>query len=197
MERNLRLMEKVVYILIVVLVALTLLISGLLSSLGYFIDFVTKFLAGVLGVLIGFLLGMSLDLMKTGQDRKRLLIDLRSELVRIKGELTGRGILLYPEVWDSAVSSGQIRLLESEQIAKLSGVYRFVKGTEYEAIRVRDSAEDYRKQEGNLNITAVNLRKRWADYSAIAISREKELSTKIEELLKEKWWDKDKNVIAS
>ena len=65
-------------------------------------------------------------------------------------KLVGMGYRLYPDIWDSAISSGQIRLLNSEQVTILAEVYRFIKGTAYEAKRVRDFVEDRRRATGTI-----------------------------------------------
>ncbi|MDH5780895.1 MAG: hypothetical protein OEZ29_09920, partial [Candidatus Bathyarchaeota archaeon] len=72
------------------------------------------------------------------------------EIEETRQKLVGMGYLLYPDIWDSAISSGQIRLLNSEQVTILAEVYRFIKGTAYEAKRVRDFVEDRRRATGTI-----------------------------------------------
>ena len=138
------------------------------------------------GVFLAFMLDRAIDWRKKRLDRKCLVRDLRNELEEIRGKLTGNGNLHFPDIWDSAVSSGQIRLLSSEQVMKLASVYRDVKGIEYEAKRVRDLAEEYRLTQAKGQVPS-DLKYLWSRYSAILKSNEDELRKKIEELLKEKW----------
>lgn len=123
------------------------------------------------------------------QDRKDLLQDLFNELGVIKSNLTGKGKLHFPDIWESAISSGQIRLLESEHVRKLASIYHDVKGMEYEAIRCRDLAEEIRLakakgQDKHLD----DLTLLWSRFSAILRDREKRLLIKIDEILKEEMW---------
>jgi len=115
---------------------------------------------------------------------------LHTELKEIRKKLTGKGNLLFPDIWNSAVSSGQVRLLNSEQVTKLAKVYRAIKGQEYEAKRLRDVAEDYRKSKSGYGYLQIEngSYERWTDYSFECIMREEELQGMIDTLLKEKWW---------
>jgi hypothetical protein len=70
---------------------------------------------------------------------KKMLRNLACELNRMKDNLTGDAYRLYPDIWDSAIASGKLYLLEPEQQTKLTNVYRIIKGTDYEAVRVRDA----------------------------------------------------------
>ena len=139
------------------------------------------------GVFLAFMLDRYIERRKKSQDRSNLLKDLCDELDGIKEKLTGEGHLHFPDIWDSAISSGQIRLLESDQVRKLASVYRDVRRIEYEAMRVRDLAEEYRlaKTKGQVESDLAYL---WSRYSATQKDREKKLLEKIKELLKEKWW---------
>ena len=99
--------------------------------------------------------------------------------------------MFFPDIWESAISSGQIRLLDSHQVRGLTSIYHNVKGSEYEAIRVRDLAEKIRlgKAKGQSDAYLKGSVSLWGKYSAILIEREKKLSTKIEDIFKEKWWN--------
>ena len=126
---------------------------------------------------------------KKRQDKEDLLRDLCTELGVIKSNLTGKGNLHFPDIWESAISSGQIRLLESEQVRKLASIYHDVKGMEYEAIRCRDLAEKIKIEKTKGYTQHLNdLTYLWSGYSSVLRDQEKKLLTKIEEILKEKWW---------
>jgi hypothetical protein len=139
-----------------------------------------------LGVFFAFMLDRAIDWRKKNQDKKHLVLDLRNELERIKDELTGKGNLHFPDIWDSAISSGQIRLLQSELVLRLESIYRDVKGIEYEAKRVRDLAEVYRLTKAKGQVSG-DLEYMWGRYTASLKSGEDDLRKKIEALLQEKW----------
>ena len=166
------------------------------SFLAELVRLFPQFAVTFLGVFLAFLLDRAIDWRNRRRDRRDLLRDLRDELEETKDKLTGKALMLYPDIWDSAISSGQIRLLNSEQVTKLAKVYRLIKGTEYEAGRVRDVAEDYRKRErievehGLVLWDSKPLKKLWRDYSIKQKSREKITRKMIEEILKEKWWNR-------
>lgn len=151
-------------------------LSRLLAQLG-----VTFF-----GVYLAFWMDKRNERNKDEQKRQNLLKDLQFELETIIDNL-GKGNLHFPDLWDSAISSGQIRLLESEQVRKLSSVYHDVKGAEYEAKWVRQAKEDHDTADTRLKQKLYN---RWHKYSYIQIDREKKSLEKIRELLQEKWWNK-------
>lgn len=71
---------------------------------------------------------------------------------------------------------------------KLASVYRDVKGAEYEAKRVRDTAEEYRLAKAKGRVPH-DLEYLVSDYSSFQRGREKQLLEKIRELFKEKWWN--------
>lgn len=87
--------------------------------------------------------------------------------------------------WDSAVSSGKLDLLDSEQLSKLTKVYRMIKGTDYEAIRVRDAKETY--EQSNHPSVMVHLQSNWTNISSRHFKRMEETKLEIEKVLKEPW----------
>lgn len=143
-----------------------------------------------IGVFLAFLLDRFIDWRKMNRDRRSLLSELHTELVGIKTNLTGEGKLHFPDIWESAVSSGQLRLLNSEQVAKLASVYKQVKGLEYEAKRTRDLAEEYRITDATKAVVPNELRYLWGHYSRVMKANETALSEQIGKLLEEKWWKK-------
>jgi hypothetical protein len=154
-------------------------------------SFLSELFAGVLGILIGFGLDRRIDARKDERDKKELLRDLRDELEETKRKIfpqTESVLMLYPEAWDSATSSGRIRVLNSEQVRKLSTVYRDIKGTQYEAEWVRRAVEEFNNVPETEKERRKWLEKRYNDLWARQLKRGKELSTEIEEILKEKWW---------
>ncbi len=148
---------------------------------------ILKLIPVFVGVFLAFLLDRIIDWYRDRQRRKGLLRDLQSELEGIRDKLTGEGHLHFPDIWESAISSGQIRLLNSTQIRRLASVYREVKGLEYEATRVRDLAEKVRLST-TIKRTSNGLKFMWSHYSAVQNANEKKLLEKINELLREEWW---------
>ena len=144
-----------------------------------------QLLVTFLGVFLAFSLDRAIDSYNRRQNRKDLLRDLRDELEEIKRKLRGKGNLHFPDIWKSAISSGQIRLLNSEQVTKLARVYRNIQGAEYEARRFRDIAEKYR---AGGRSDKERLEEPLVKFSVVHKRRERKLRGKIEELLKENWW---------
>lgn len=148
-------------------------------------SFLTEFSAGLLGVYLAFTLDRTVENRKKEKERKDLLCDLRDELEESKAKLTGKGNLHFPDIWKSAISSGQIRLLTSEQVRKLSKVYRRIQAIEYEAKVVRQNREILATCEPlQRDIVA----KRHGILSSILIENETKLCNEISELLRENWW---------
>ena len=57
-----------------------------------------------------------------------------------------------PDIWDSAIASRELDLLDPDQQTKLTNVYRIIKGTDYETIRVRDAKEAFEITHSNDSI---------------------------------------------
>lgn len=150
-----------------------------------------QFVATISGVFLAFVLDRVVDWGYRRRDRRKLKSDLQNELLEIKGKLfpkTKSVLALYPDIWDSAVSSGVIRLLSSDQTIKLTRVYSYIKGTHFEAEWVRRAIEEF-----NSVPPAEKERKQWLEIRFKELwdrhlKRGKDLNGRIEDLLKEKWW---------
>ena len=107
----------------------------------YFRDFAPEVLAVLLGLLIGFGIDRYIDSYKKERDKKDLLSALSNELKTIKGTaITDR---IYPDIWDSAISSGKLsNLLNPEQEIELTKVYRSIRELDNERERVMQAKED-------------------------------------------------------
>jgi hypothetical protein len=141
--------------------------------LGAFVPFLTEFSAGVLGIYLGLQVDRAKEQKKKNQDRNDLFNNLNVELKEIEGML-GRNDRLFFDIWDSAISSGQLMLLHSEQVIKLSRVYRLVKICDYEAQTLRrvreeigsfrrwtDAPIELRERINELGRNQKNLEKNW------------------------------------
>jgi hypothetical protein len=133
------------------------------------------------GVFLAFMLDRLIDWRKEQKAKEELLRNLACELNRMKDNLTGDAYRLYPDIWDSAVSSGQLKLLDSDQLSKLTNVYRKIKDTDYEATRVREAKEAF---DENMSQNArLHLSFQQNEYHG-RMEKTKEL---IDEVLKEPW----------
>jgi hypothetical protein len=137
------------------------------------------------GVFLAFMLDRAIDWNKERQTRNELIKNIACELKEMKKILTGDAYKLYPDVWDSAVASGKLELLNSDQLAKLTNVYRKIKGTDYEAVRVRDAKEAY--MNGNRHHIPNGAHENWNSLSSTHITRMEETKALIDEVLKEPW----------
>jgi len=93
-----------------------------------------------LGVLGAFILERLYSWYKDTQNENKLKESLRSELEKCLALLTGQGNLLPTMMWNSAVTSGDVKLLSYNERTQLSGFYFEIENHNYEAKRVRDSA---------------------------------------------------------
>jgi len=155
-------------------------------------SFMTGFSAGVLGILIAFYLDRKVEQSSNNRLKKDFLHLLRDELQEINSNIypnTESVYMLYPEIWDSIISSSIIRLFSSEQVVKLTKVYRSIKGTQYEAEWIRRAIEEYNGTPETQKKRREELKKRYEAMWARHLDRGKDLSARIEEILKEKWWD--------
>jgi hypothetical protein len=149
------------------------------------INLVLELVVTFSGVFLAFMLDRGIDRYKEWRSKKDLLRSLSFELKGLEEKLTGNAYKLYTDIWDSAVASGQLQLLGSEQLQKLTRVYSKIKGTDYEAERVRDAKEDFMKE--NEPLAAIQLETNWINLSTSQKKREGKTKGTIDELLKESW----------
>ncbi|MGD0204551.1 MAG: hypothetical protein ABSC20_11690 [Candidatus Bathyarchaeia archaeon] len=133
------------------------------------------------GVFLAFMLDRVIDWRKEQQAKKELLKNLSCELNELKNSLTKDAPKLYPDIWDSAVASGQLELLDSEQLTKLTNVYRKIKGTDYEGTRVRDAKDAFEET------SSPDARKHYSIQSQAHEKRIEETKALIDEVLNEPW----------
>jgi hypothetical protein len=155
-----------------------------------FVDFLVSFSAGILGIVAGFTLERRREQTKDDQTKKDFLNLMRNELTEIKGKIppqTKIPLMLYPEVWDSFVSSGLLRLLSAEQVTKLSSVYRFIKGFQYEAEWVRRVVEEYESIPDTMRAEKETSNRRYRLLQDAYERHGIQLSQAIEKILGEKW----------
>jgi hypothetical protein len=131
-------------------------------TFGLYWSFITEFIAGLLGVLVAFSLDRYIDRRRSKNDRKKLLLDLRLELDRITKQIEpllnrlDKPVIFYSEIWDSAVSSGQLRLISSEQLMQFTRLYKFIRESNFTAEKIIDLDEE---QEPSTSIDGRAFRK--------------------------------------
>ena len=74
---------------------------------------------------------------RDGQNRKKLKESLMHACMHL---LIGKGNLLPTMMWNSTVTSGNVKLLPYYERTRLSSIYFEIENYNYEAKRVRDSA---------------------------------------------------------
>ena len=159
-------------------------------SPSYFRDFAPEFLAVLLGLVIVFGSDRYIESWKKDQDREDLLRALRVELGRIRETPITEGI--YPDIWDSSVSSGKLSaLLSSKQVIKLTEIYRSIRELDNERRLVEQAEEDcYHYTGGSADKQAGDLRKRWQAKKLTHENNTHDTNKKIETILQdEKLWD--------
>ena len=92
--------------------------------------------------------GFFLDLNTTDTEaiKSDLLQDLHVELTVIDSKIypyAQDNIILYPDIWNSAVTSGQVRLLDNEQLIKLTSVYSIIRNLKYETELIKSNEDAF------------------------------------------------------
>lgn len=141
------------------------------------------------GVLGAFALERLYSWYKDGQNRKKLKENLKNELESCLSQLTGKGMLLPTMMWNSTVTSGDVKLLSFAERTQLSSVYFEIDNHNYEAKRVRDSAIVARTGSHDVILNGMKEpRAYWERLSKTLREHEEILRQKISKLLKEPWW---------
>lgn len=153
--------------------------------MSYYFDFVTEFLAVVLGIALVFYIDRYSESEKNKQDRRDLLRNLRVELVTIKG--TAKDKRIYTDIWDSAISSGKLSsLISSQQVIKLTRIYRSIRELDNERRLVEQIEEDYYSLPGaTLDAAKSKLFQRLQNKKTTHENNTHELNEMIEEILQD------------
>ncbi|HEY9756722.1 MAG TPA: hypothetical protein V6C97_16255 [Oculatellaceae cyanobacterium] len=166
--------------------------SGILGFIPYLdgFNFLGGLFAGIFGIFVGFSLDRVNDREKDIQTRTDFINLIHEELSDIKNKVypqTKETYILYTDVWDSAVSSGVIRLFTTEQVRTLSKVYKSIKGTSYEAEWIRRDYEELESLPINSSAKAPVALKCIQNRDRHG-QRMEGLSKEIDEVLKKNWW---------
>jgi len=133
------------------------------------------------GVFLAFTLDRLIDWRKDQKAKQELLRNLACELNRLKDTLTEEVHRLFPNIWDSAIASGKLDLLNPQELPKLTDVYRVIKETDYEAMRVRDAKEAFEETHSN------DARVNYSILNQAYTQRMQDTRKLIDNVLKEPW----------
>jgi hypothetical protein len=179
---------------IVLLVFCVTVLTYLIFYFGYgfsvFLQLSTSFAAGVLGILFGFALDRNIEKSKDNRIKIDFLNLIRGELEVIRGLIypqVNAVNLLYTDIWDSMVSSGVVRLLSTDQVTKLSKLYKGIKGTSYEAEWVRRDFEELQSTAKTDKEKRKCIEEKCIEVRDRHFERMKNLSKELDEVLKESW----------
>lgn len=142
-----------------------------------------------LGILTAFGLRRWWDWRKDNQNRKKLKESLKNELETCMSLLTGEGMLLPTMMWNSTVTSGDVKLISYDERTQLSSVYFEIENHNYEAKRVRDSS--IVAHTGPRDLILDGKRASLAYWEALSqrlYKNEETLKQRISKLLKEPWF---------
>jgi hypothetical protein len=145
-----------------------------------------------LGVIGGLAAQRLYDWLKDEGNKKTLKESLKNELEKCIELLTGQGNLLPTMMWNSTVTSGDVKLLSFNDRTKLSQIYFNIENHNYEAKRVRDIAVMVNKRGsgGSLDKLNIDAEAYWKKLSVILSQQERFLKEKIATTLKDPLWSK-------
>ena len=142
-----------------------------------------------LGILGAFALERLYRLYKDRKNRKKLKENLKNELEVGMSRLIGKGMLLPTKMWNSAVTSGDLKIVSFPERTQLSSIYCEIENYNYEAKRVRDSAVV--AQTGSRRVIVDGMTPAmayWRNLSKALLEEEETLKQSISEFLKDPLW---------
>jgi len=142
--------------------------------------FIIEFGAAVIGVFLAFAFNRLWQDHKDDETRKRLTSDICGELRRIRERLTDKGNLLRRPIWNSAIASGQLKLLGKEIVRELAEAYEDIENTEYTAIKSRECNDLIKKATSKKEIEALKPHK--LHFEEKHLKREKGLRERLDNL---------------
>ena len=150
----------------------------------------------VLGPFLGVVGGLGAqrlyDWFKDDGNKKKLKENLKNELEQSMELLIEQGNLLPTMMWNSTVTSGDVKLLSFNERTRLSQIYFNIDNHNYEAKRVRDVAVMVKAGRigGSLDKPNVDANDYWKGLSVSLIQGERSLKEKIVVMLKDSMWNK-------
>jgi len=116
--------------------------------------------------------------------KKVLLRNIAHELNRLKDDLTGEVKRLDHDVYDSAVASGRLNFLPSEQLMKITDVYTKIKNASIRAMSVIITKETFGQSK------SVHSQEEYSSVknldNAFNVTKQEAIES-IDEILKEPW----------
>jgi len=144
-----------------------------------------------LGVIGGLAAQRLYDWIKDEGNKRKLKENLKNELEKCIELLTGQGNLLPIMMWNSTVTSGDVKLLSFDERNKLSRIYFEIANHNYEAKRVRDSAVEAKTGSRSVIVGGRTLAEAyWDQMSKALIKEESILKAKVSVILKDDLWNK-------
>ena len=122
----------IIFIIAIVVLLIIFIVYGYSNA----VEFIILFSAGFLGILVSLTLNETQQKKKDSEIARDFLNLIHEELTEIKNDVDTQKsdvFIVYTYIWDSMVSSGLLRLLTSDQVSKLSVLYKEIKGASYEA----------------------------------------------------------------
>lgn len=129
------------------------------------------------GVLLAFAINWLFSVCGKHKRSKEIRMSLREELETCKATLYGAINLIPTQIYQAARNSGDLMVLNHKQRMLIAKIYNYCEDTNYEAKRVRDAAEDYRKDPSE------HRKREWGGLSIMHQEHEKDLRKAIESLL--------------
>ena len=149
------------------------------------------FVGPFLGVVGGLATQRVYDWLKDERNKKTLKENLKNELENCMELLSGQGNLLPIMMWNSIVTSGDVKLLSFDERNKLSRIYFEIDNHNYEAKRVRDSAVEAKTGSYRVRVGGRTLAEAyWDQLSKALIKEERILKAKVSDILKDELWNK-------
>jgi len=136
------------------------------------------------GVFLAFMLDRLIDWRRDEKIKKVLLRNMAHELIRVREDLTGEVKRINLDVYDSAVASGRLNFLASEQLMKITDVYAKIKNAGIRAMSVIitkeafDQSKSVHSQEEHSSLKNLD--------NAFNITKQEAIKS-IDEILKEPW----------
>lgn len=146
------------------------------------------------GVFLAFMLDRFIDWRKDQKTKTSYLKLIHQELYDIRVfasaeiQYTGQLRSLYTDIWDSMVSSGDLCLLDAEQVLTLSTLYKHIKGAAFELEWFRKVADQY----ATIPDAEINMKKMFKNKLEegiqIQMDKLKALQAEIDDVFQKKWW---------
>lgn len=156
------------------------------------IPLLSQLLVTFLGVFLAFALNRYIEKQKRREDEKTLFIHLFNELNDVQGQLIKDEPLSFPDIWESVVSSGQMRVLDPLQAILITRVYREIKQVEEIQENNRDMVDQFELQKKKYKPTSKEYSKELDDkynqYKQAQQERRKKLLENVKKLLGKTWW---------